>query len=198
MASDTGTSEDRVNPRTVRVQQLILNTAIEVLLEQGAPEVTAHRVAERCEVARTTIYRYWPDQKTLLLATIDAMTAPHAATPSVDGLGDSLKLVLTLLRKRLDHRNVRSVFGAIAGHSSSDETFAAAQRRFVEQLTQPTVDCLAAAVARGELESDLDINLEAALLAGPIFHQHLFLFGEVTDRLIDQTVARWLDAHDLS
>ncbi len=51
---------DRVNPRTRRVRKLILDTATEVLLEQGAFDVTVYRVAERADVARTTIYRHWP------------------------------------------------------------------------------------------------------------------------------------------
>lgn len=194
-AGDAGPTEPRVNPRTRRVQQLILDTAVNVLREQGAPEVTAHRVAERCDVARTTIYRYWPDQKALLLATIDSMMSPHFDLPEFDDLGDELKEVLSRLRTRLIFRDVRSVFGAIAAHAATDDGFADAQRRFVEMLAQPIAGCLAVGKDRGELDSDLDVDSEANHLTAPILQQYLFRFQDVSDELITETVDRWLAAH---
>ena len=181
-----------MNPRTRRVRELILNTAIEVLSERGAHEVTPSRVAEQADVSRTTIYRYWPDQRALLLATIDALTAPDMTTPTVGNLDTDVRTGLGLLRKRLVTHDVRAVFGALAAHAAQDSAFSEAQRRFVEQLTKPMVDLLASARDEGTLGADVDCDLEARFLAGPLLHQHLALNDEITDAFIDEVALRWL------
>lgn len=70
-------------PRRRRVRQVIVDAAVEVMLTDGAEHMTAMLVADRTDVARTTIYRHWPDQASLLLATIDAVTFPHHSPPNV-------------------------------------------------------------------------------------------------------------------
>lgn len=195
-SNEANTDADRVNPRTRRVRDAVLSAAVEVLVERGAHEVTAARVAEQADVARTTIYRHWPDQRSLLLATIDALTAPHRRTESVGRVEDDLRVALVQLRTRITTHDVRSVFGALANYAAHDEAFRDAQRRFVEQLTQPTRDVLHAAQERGALGVDVDCGLEARLLAGPILHQHLAWHDTVTDSVLDLVVTRWLAAHD--
>lgn len=197
MSNDSSTGEGRVNPRTRRVREAILSAAIELLVERGAQNVTAARVAEHADVARTTIYRHWPDQRALLLATIDALTAPHHPTPTVGRLDQDVRTVLGRLRTRLVTHDVASVFGALAAHAAQDDAFSEGQRRFVEQLTQPTADVLAHAKERGALGVDVDCELEATLLTGPLLHQHLALHHEITDGFIDEVTGRWLATHGL-
>ena len=187
----------RMNPRTRRVRQVILDAAVEVLLTDGAEHVTATRVADRADVARTTIYRHWPDQASLLLATIDAVTSPHHPPPNVGVLDSDLRSALKNLRTRLVTHETRPLFGALASRAHHDEGFAAAQRRFVEQLVRPVAAVLEAARDRGEVVGELDCQLEATLLAGPVLHHHLMLYADITDGLIEAVVARWLAAHDL-
>lgn len=194
MTSETTDVERRENPRTRRVRQLILETAEQVLLERGAHEVTAAIVAEKADVARTTIYRHWPDQRSLLLATIESLTTPHFEVEAEGPLDSDVRLNLERLRSRLVMREVRSVYGALAGHAAHDEAFADGQRLFIGQLVQPLVVVLEAAQGRGELGSKIDCTFEAAQLAAPILHQHLSLQAEITDAMIGEIVTRWLAA----
>ncbi|NQU36653.1 MAG: TetR/AcrR family transcriptional regulator [Actinobacteria bacterium] len=197
MSSESSAGEGRVNPRTRRVRGVILSTAVDVLLERGAHDVTAARVAEQADVARTTIYRYWPDQRTLLLATIDALTSPDHQTPTVGRIEVDVRTVLGLLRTRLVTHDVVSVFGALSAYAARDNAFSEGQRRFVEQLTRPTADVLTAAQGRGALGVDVDCQLEASLLAGPLLHQHLVLHSKITDGFIDEITRRWLTIQGL-
>ena len=191
--------ETRLNPRTKRVRRLILDSAIEVLLEQGVERVTASRVAEQAHVARTTIYRHWPDQPSLLLATIDALTAPHDQ-PGSGPLSPETDVATHLrnLRTRLVVRDVRPLFGALAARSVRDEAFAAAQQRFIEQLIKPLHRGLLAAQEDGALPTELDCQFEANQLAGSVLHQYLVLHTDVTDDLIDDIVTRWRATHRLA
>ncbi|MEM7337442.1 MAG: TetR/AcrR family transcriptional regulator [Actinomycetota bacterium] len=189
------TGEPKQNPRTTRVRQVVLDAAIELLLNCGAGEVTATRVADETGVARTTIYRHWPDQPSLLLATIEALVAPHSATLDSGDLRADLTTTLTRLRTRLETRQVRPVFSALVDHASRDDAFVAAQRRFVEGLTQPTIDVLEAGHRRGDLHSAVDVAEAAARLTGPLFHQHLLMLTAITDELIADVVAQFMTSN---
>lgn len=183
----------RENPRTRRVRSLIMSTAIDVLLECGAQEVTAACIAERAEVARTTVYRHWPDQRSLLLGAIEALTTPHEVSEPSGPLADDVRNELERLRQRMIHRDVRKVFGALAAHAAQDEAFSDAQRLFVKQLTQPMVVAIEAAKRRGELDAGVDAEFEATLLAGPLLHQYLALHDELSDELLHEVAERWLN-----
>ena len=196
MSSESSTSEARVNPRTRRVRKVILDAAIEVLIERGVQDVTAAHVAEQADVARSTIYRHWPDQRSLLLATLDALASPHRQTPTTGHLDTDVRTVLELLRTRLTTHDVASVFGALAAYAARDEAFREGQRRFVGHLTQPTVDVLTLAQEHGALGPDVDCDLEATLLTGPLLHQHLVLHADIDDDFIDTVTRRWLATHN--
>lgn len=190
--SDT---DEALNPRTRRVRQVILDAAAELLVTCGAADVTPSRVAAHAEVARTTIYRHWPDQSSLLLATIDMLTAPHQAATRHGDLGTDVRADLEGLRTRLVIRNVGTVFAALAAHAAHDEAFAVAQRRFMTQLTEPLRTTLALAQDRGDLEATVDCEIEVTLLTGPILHEQLVMQRDVTDELLDELVTRWLGRH---
>lgn len=181
------------NPRTIRVRKLILDAAVDLLSSHGAGDVTAVRIAQETGVARTTIYRHWPDQSRLLLDTIDAMVAPHGPTTLTNDTEADLIAALCNLRTRMARRPFRQVFAALLSHANRDRTFVAAQQRFVNGVLQPITDILTGAIARGDLPATVDVPRAAAVLAGPLFHQHVMLRASIDDDLITTTVNQFLD-----
>ena len=185
-------AQDRENPRTRRVRHVILDAGAHLLVEHGAGEVTANRIAQETGVARTTIYRHWPDQSDLLLATIDSLVAPHSPSSSSGDLEADLVAALSDLRARMIKRPFRQVFAALLSLANQDQAFVAAQQRFVNGVLQPLEDALAAAVTRGDLHSSVDIPSACAVLAGPLFHQHVMLRAGIDNQLITDAVDRFL------
>jgi len=186
------TQERSQNPRTARVRRTILDAAAALLVEHGAAEVTALRIAQETGVARTTIYRHWPERTGLLLDTIDAMVAPHRPTTVTDDLEADLVAALANLRARMVTHPFRRIFAALLGQADLDDAFVAAQRRFVNGVLHPITDVLTAAVDRGDLSESVDVHDAGAVLAGPLFHRHVMLCAGIDDRLIDDTVRRFL------
>ena len=181
----------RENPRTARVRQVILDAAIELLVERGAHEVTANRIAEETGVARTTIYRQWPDQASLLLATIDTVIAPSFDPSTTGDVMVDLRQTLINLRKRLKVRPIRPIFAALVTLASRDDGMVNAQQRFVSGLVQPTTDVLEVACERGALPANLDCAAATASLAGPLLHQSLIMRQPINDDLIDLLMAQF-------
>ncbi len=185
-------AQQRENPRTARVRHIILDAAADLLVEYGAGQVTATRIAQETGVARTTIYRHWPDQANLLLDTIDSLVAPHSPTTLTNDLATDLTIALSNLRARMTRRPFRQVFSALLAHANQDQSFVAAQQRFVNGVLQPVSDALIAAVDREDLPSSVDITEACAVLAGPLFQQHVMLRASIDDQLITNTVQRFL------
>ncbi len=185
----------RQNPRTSRVRQVILDAAVDLLLTHGAGAVTATRVAEATGVARTTIYRQWPNRAGLLLETIDRLVTPHFARPSSGDLRTDVIAALGDLRTRLTTRQVRPVLAALIDQATRSDAFVAVQRRFMEGMIQPTVDVLRSAQAAGQLPDTLDCSEAAAVLTGPLFHQHILMQDTIGDELINEVTAQFVGAH---
>jgi len=170
---------------------VILDAAIELLVERGAREVTASRIAEQTGVARTTIYRQWPDQASLLLATIDTIIAPsYEASTTGDVMAD-IRQTLANLQRRLQVRPIHPIFAGLVDLASRDEDFVEAQQRFITGLVQPINDVLEAASEAGTLAADLDCAAATVSLAGPLLHQSLIMRRPIEDELIDLLVAQF-------
>ena len=188
----------RANPRTTRVRQIILDAAIDLLIKEGAGALTAVRIAEKTGVARTTIYRHWTDNTALLLDAIDKLISPHVPTSLSENLEEDLSAALSNLRMRMTKRPFRIVFAALLDHANRNRDAVSAQRRFVSGVLQPLQDILANAKGRGVLSSTVDVETASAQLAGPLFVQHVMLRTAISDRLISQTVARFLEMGEIA
>ena len=180
------------NPRTTRMREAVLDAVIELVLTEGAGVVTALRVSERAGVARSTIYDHWPTPEALLLEAIDMVIAPHAPTAVTGDLEADLTTALDGLRQRLTNRPFRVWFATLLDHANRDETFAAAQQRFVNGVLQPISDTLTAAKNRGELADHVDVDQAAAQLAAPILTQHVMLRATATDALVKSATKHFL------
>lgn len=187
---DEGRSK-RENPRTTRVRLVILDAAVELLVERGAHEVTATRIADHTGVARTTIYRQWPDQASLLLATIDRIVAPSFDASTTGDVVTDVRQTLINLQRRLRVRPIRPIFAGLVDLAARDDDFVEAQQRFVTGLVQPTTDVLDAGRERGVLPADLDEAATIASLVGPLLYQSLIMRQGIEGELIDMLVAQF-------
>lgn len=181
----------RENPRTARVRQVILDAAVDLLVGRGPHEVTATRIAEETGVARTTIYRQWPDQASLLLATIDTVIAPSFGPSTTGDLAVDIRQTLTNLRQRLEVRPIGPIFAGLVDLASRDDDMVEAQQRFISGLVQPTTDLLEAACERDELPVDLDCAAVTTSLAGPLLFESLVMRRTIEDDLIDLLMAQF-------
>ena len=180
------------NPRTERVCEIILDAAAELLVGEGANAVTAVRIAGRTGVARTTIYRHFPNPSTLLLDAIDRIVIPHVPTRITDNLEVDLQIALANLGMRMSKKPFKLVFTALLEQANRDRGSVAAQRRFVHGVLQPIQDVLAAADQRGDLAATVEIEAASAQLAGPLFLQHIMLRNRISETFIRETITQFL------
>ncbi|QQS12307.1 MAG: TetR/AcrR family transcriptional regulator [Rhodospirillales bacterium] len=192
--TSTPSPRTRGRPRSEAARSAILRAARELMERGGPAAVTMEGVAERAGVGKPTVYRWWPDRHAV------AMAALIELAPADEGPSASAKPALERLRAQL--RRVATVFTTpvgrlaammIASASGDTEHAKAFRHHFVLARRAEGAALLAAAIAAGELRGDVDVEVAADAIYGPLFFR--LLLGHAppdrafVDRLLDQAVA---------
>jgi AcrR family transcriptional regulator len=161
------------DPRIERSRQVILRAALAELGEAGYGAFTIESVATRAGVAKSTIYRHWPDKVTLIA---DAFETAHAHTvPPIEAL---------TARQGL-HRLLQHVAEVVAGSAFSasipaliegaerDPRLREFRHRYSAQRRQSLTSLILQGMANGEFPAGADPELAVQALLGPIFYQRL-------------------------
>ena len=176
------------NPRTTRVRKIVLDAATVLLIEEGHHAVTPHRVSKVTGIARSTIYRHWPDPVSLLMDAIDSALAPDYTLSTIGDVRADLTTALESIRLRLNRRPFRAIFAALLDNATRSKELIPAQRRFVTGVTAPLQSIVAEAIDDGRLDPSIKLQDVVAQLAGPLFHQHVMLQARITNELIANTI----------
>jgi len=182
------TAPVRVDPRVARSRQAVLSAAAELLAELGFGRVTIEAVATRSGVARTTIYRHWPDLHHLLAEALESVMDPclEADTGSLRG---DLTIALTGLARTLTTSATAGVLTSLIDAAERDPEIAELQRSFSQGRRKATRVAIERAVARGEIAPDVDVHVEASLIAGPLFYRRMVSREPLSDAFVAKIVA---------
>src|SRR5918995_1459461 len=77
-------------PRSEEARRKALAAAMDVIVEKGVGDLTIEEVAARSGVAKTTIYRHWPERAALIIDTVRS-TFEHVTTPDTGSLRGDLE-----------------------------------------------------------------------------------------------------------
>lgn len=178
------------DPRVERTRTRALAGAQSLLLTDGLDAVTHARVAETSGVGRRTLYRHWPDRRSLLHDTLALTRAPEP-NPAAD-LRTGLRTHLLALDAALVRGPLAYIVAALIERSEHDPSFESLRAELVRSGCAPLEMQLHAASARGELPADLDVDAAVAMLEGPVFHTAMLRRRATTRQRIDDIVERFL------
>ncbi|MGW4197129.1 TetR/AcrR family transcriptional regulator [Streptomyces sp. NPDC005004] len=137
------------------VRDAIVNTTAELAAEHGVRAVTMSQIAEQAGIGRATLYKYFPDVETILLAWHDRRITEHLGQlaevrDQVDGAAAQLEAVLRAFAHISRHSR---------GHHGTDlATFLHRDERVAhaeQQLHGMIRDLLVAGVRTGDFRDDV-------------------------------------------
>jgi AcrR family transcriptional regulator len=168
----------------------ILDATLALLLDVGYDRLTMDAVAKASRASKATLYRRWEGKPSLVVdAMLRAKQAPSIERHDTGTLrGD---LISTFCGAHgMARSDAMGVLGSVITALSSDPEFAALfQERFIAPKIEVSNAIYARAIERGEIRSDVDIDIIAPALAGILLHRS-FVMGVVPD---DETVERVID-----
>ena len=181
-----------LDPRAERTRARALAGAQTLLLRNGLDAVTHAHVAEVSNVGRRTLYRHWPDRRSLLHDTLAQTRAPDQ-NPAAD-LPSALRTHLMALDAALVQGPLAYIVAALVERAEHDASFDSLRAELVRSGCAPLESQLHVAVERGELPKDLDVEASVAVLEGPVFHAGLVRRSPTPRARIDEVVDRFLAA----
>jgi len=161
----------------------ILTAALEVMADVGYDRLTMDAVATRAKASKATLYRRWRTKADLVIEAIIATKGP-TVIPDTGSLRQDLLDMFCGMGGMTDGKSI-NLLGSLITAIHRDEEFAAAYRRdFIGPKMEAARTVYRRAQERGEIRSDLDVDLISAALPGVVLHR-VYILGEMpTQELI--------------
>jgi AcrR family transcriptional regulator len=170
----------------------MLRAAADVVVDVGIGRFAVDEVARRSGVAKTTIYRHFPDQKALLVAALDdAMHAPPV--PDTGSLRDDLLAYLDSVGPQFADRRLRTLFFELFLAAERDPELRRLSDELLAGRVAPTSAIYEHAHARGELAPGVDYATMLDVVQGPLVLRSLTRPESLTaldlDAMVDRIIA---------
>lgn len=178
-------------PRSVSARNRLLAVAAEILVGEGVGALTAEGVARRSGVAKTTLYRHFGTTDALVFAVVQANVAA-LDPPDTGTLRGDLAEIHHAYLDVASLQQSRELFAWMVARSIEDPVNRERFRRARMQPRGPTVVALQRAIARGEIDPGLDLDMAMHIIQGPLISLRIVDNSEVSDRdleaMLDMTV----------
>jgi AcrR family transcriptional regulator len=178
-------------PRSEDARRRLITAALEIVATEGVGAVTADAVARRSGVAKTTLYRHFGSTDGLVFATVDESVTAQVP-PDTGTLRGDLE---SIHRRYLDvaaSRRSRELFAWMVAKSIESAEHRELFRRARVQPRGPTTVALQRAIARGEVDADIDVDMAMHMIQGPLISQRIVDDSDVSEsdlaRMLDLTI----------
>ena len=189
-AAAKGLNDALPRPRGADATASILSAALELGEEVGFDTLTIEGIADRTGVAKTTIYRRWPNVWALVM---DAFLSEVTRTAPIrekatarESFAASMKLLARAYRGQQG-----KIMQPLLGRAQVDERLRdAVKTRWVEPRRQVAREIVRRGIANGELRPGLDPDVVLDALYGPLYHRLLVPYNEaaISDSYIDAVI----------
>ena len=167
-------------PRSADASQSACTAALELAYEGGVPFATVERIAERSGVAKTTLYRRWPNAACIVMDAFLADMSPeigYRRTASVEEsfVGTVQQLISALKGRRGD------LLRHLLGEAQSD---ARLLKAFVDNWISPrraqAMAVIAEARDEGELAPDIDADALVDSIYGAVYYRLMMPYKKLS------------------
>ena len=170
MAAEDGA--DRVDRRINRTRTAVHAAALEIIAESGVRAATVERIADRAGVSRSTVYRRWPELRSLYYEAFAQLA--RRSSPVVRG--DTERELLHYLEDyadRLNDRTYGSVLVALIEAAWRDPELAELRRALFDERASRAAAIFQAGVRAGRLRSDLVLREALDSVVAPFLYRRL-------------------------
>lgn len=179
---------DRIDPRVVLTRHLVIDAAADLLTTEGFANLTIDAVAARSGVARSTIYRHWPDRVELLTAVFESVSYATGPIAPTGPLHSELRHTGLNLAKGLTEHRWGQILPSLVGAAGHDDEVRRALKAFGRARRAESAELFQAAIERGEIAKDVDPICEAERFAGPFFLRRLVTADMLDHKFIETQV----------
>jgi AcrR family transcriptional regulator len=179
---ETSNGSSAGRPRSEEAHQAILDATLSLLAEVGFSALTVEGVATRAGVGKATIYRRWPSKLPLVVEAFGQL--PGLEEADTGSLRGDLTTMLKGYLELFNSTPLAAVLPSIAGERAHSPELWEMFDPVMRVRRQPLTAALQRAVERGELPTDLDLDLASDLIVGPIAVRLFFRGAKLHPKIV--------------
>jgi AcrR family transcriptional regulator len=182
-------------PRSPEAERAILDATLELLASEGFDRLTVEGVAASAGVGKATIYRRWPSKLALVLAAVGELSAHPLPELTTGRTRDDLVNLLRHIIEALTGTIAGRILPGLVAESARSPELIGVLHDFWLSRRGLMLEVLRQGSAQGDLPEDVDHELIADLLYGPVHYRFLISAAPVgpplAEQLVDAVMAPW-------
>jgi AcrR family transcriptional regulator len=151
-----------------------MEATLELIAEAGFEGTSIELISERSGVARSTIYRHWPDPSRLYLEAFDPPSAALELPALTGDVVRDLRSYVEHVAERLNDELFAAALAAQVDKARRDPEYREAHLKYATARNEHGVDIFRRGIASRVLRHDLDPEHETDLILGFLVYQRLF------------------------
>lgn len=169
---------------------MLCEAALAELAEVGYGGFTIGSVSARSGVARSTIYRHWPDKLALIADALESLNRqpPSAGAPAGQSSRQRIHQLVRHLAEVFDGSILSDCVPALIEGAERHREVRQFHHRFNEQRRTVLVGAIAEGVAAGEIPGHVDPEMAALALVGSIVYQRVMTSHPFDPRRVDELI----------
>jgi len=173
-------------PRSEQRHNAILQTAIDLVLELGFRAVSIESIAAKAGVAKTTIYRRWPNKAAVVMDAFMLRFGSGTQFPTAKKVTGSVRLQMRSMARAFRSKDGAVVKALLAEAQFDAELATAFRERWTLPRRKMALAVFQKAISQGELRSDINLEATIDLLYAPMYYRLQMGTGSLSDAYIDE------------
>jgi AcrR family transcriptional regulator len=144
----------------------ILEAAIDVLAEAGYEGMTIDMVAARAKAGKATLYRRWSSKAELVIDAVGCMKKAYYDEAGIPDTGTVRGDLIALVRPQAfsdGEKDLQVLVGVVSMFAREPQLVEAVRGTFIEPRVRAYRQLLQRAIERGEIRSDVDVEMLATI-----------------------------------
>jgi AcrR family transcriptional regulator len=164
-------------PRSEEAHKRVLDAAIALFADRGIDSTSMDAISEQSGVSKATIYKHWLNKDALALESLGYLFGADTKTPVADTGDLRADLIGRLSHQPAeDRRQLRErVMPHVIAYATRNRDFEKAWRnRAMSPIITALSEWIKREQTRGTLRADIDLEVAAAMLMGPLMFRNIF------------------------
>lgn len=172
------------------VTAAICAAVFEELAAVGYARMSIEAVARRAGVGKTAVYRRWASKLDMVVDIVPAVAADDLPAPATGTLRGDLRALLDTAARALRHPLASQIIPDLLAETARNPELTRTLEGVLHGVQRThAAAVLQAAVARGELPTDLDPEVAVDLIVGPLYWRLAVLRTPLADDYLDRLTA---------
>ena len=179
----------RGRPRSEAAEKAVMDAVYAFLQEHSVRELTMEGIAERANVGKPTLYKWWPSKAALVMAVLHERLVPKPPRLEPTSARTAEATIRALM-----HRLVRAfngmfgkVFADLIAEGQNDPgLLSELYEKHLGQRREALVAEIERGKQAGEFYAEVDAELLVDSLIGPIYYRLLMKTAPLTEAYVDQ------------